>query len=120
MTTKMEMKILEDRENLLLGRRELLVEFPGGAGKVSRREAMRMVAAQLGVEPEKVIPVRLEGTAGLPNLIARIYIYQDPRRAARHLPEHVFLRNLEKGERKRVLDEMRKARAARKQAAAKG
>jgi small subunit ribosomal protein S24e len=116
----MEMKILEDRENPLLGRRELLVEFPGGAGRVSRRETIERVAAQLGVEPGRVIPVRLESRAGLPNVISRVYIYEDLRRAARHLPEHVFLRNLEKGERRKVLDERRKARAAKKQAAAKG
>ena len=104
------MEVISDFRNELLSRRELVILLRGMAGKISRKELREMVSKEFGVESSKVIPIRLEGEFGRNDLKALVYIYDDEKHARRQLPEYIFLRQLSKDERRKLLEERRKAK----------
>ncbi len=101
-------------ENKLLERKEAIYLFKEMAGKLTRKEAIKMVAQDLSVPEEKVIPVKLKTEFGTRNVKGIFYIYDDLNKAKLQIPEYMFLRLLGKEERAKILEERRKAKVAAK------
>lgn len=107
----MAFKILEDKENPLLNRRELVCLFPGSAGKLTRDQAIKAVAQKLGLPEEKTILINIQGSHGTTDVKAILYVYNNLEDAKRQLPKHVMLRLLPKEERKKIMEQKRKTEA---------
>lgn len=97
-------------ENKLLERKEAVYFFRGVAGRLTREEARKAVAQDLGVPEDKVIPIKLRTFFGTRDVEGTFYIYDDLEKAKLQLPEYLLLRNLKKEERKKILEERRKAK----------
>lgn len=104
------MKRLSLVENKLLERKEVVYLFKDMAGKLTRAEAVKAVAKDLGVPEDKIIPIKLKTLFGTRDVKGIFYIYEDLEKAKRQLPEYIFLRMLSREERKKILEERRKAR----------
>lgn len=107
----MNLKRLEVRENTVLGRKEVRYLFEEGAGKITRLEAIKMVAADMGVKEDAVVAISLTNSHGSRDQIGVFRIYEDPKEAKLQLPRYIFVRNLPKEERKKLLEEERKKKA---------
>ena len=101
-------------ENKLLDRKEAVYLFKGMAGKLAKAEAVKAVAKDLGVTKDKVVPIKLKTLFGTRDVKGIFYIYDDPEKARRQLPEYIFLRMLSKEERRKILEERRKAKVQAK------
>lgn len=101
-------------ENKLLERKEAVYLFKGMAGKLTRAETIKVVAQDLGVSEDKVIPIKLKTLFGTRDVEGTFYIYDDLEKAKRQLPEYIFLRMMSKEERKKILEERRKAKVQAK------
>ena len=75
---------------------------------------MKAVAKDLGVPEDKVIPIKLKTLFGTRDVKGTFYIYDDLEKARRQLPEYIFLRMLSKEERKKMLEEKKKAKVQTK------
>jgi small subunit ribosomal protein S24e len=108
---EVQAQLLSDVGNPLLERREVKMLFRGAAGRLSRIEARRAIAKALGLEEQKVVLIGMRGLTGSRDLVAEAYVYDDEKLARLQLPRYVWLRNMPKEERRKVLEEMRKKRA---------
>jgi len=115
-----EVLTLNDRNNSLLSRREISVEFSNAAGKIKRNEAAQMVANKNNLDPKTVIPISMNGEKGKTDLRGIFYVYGSLDQAKSLLPRYRILRTLPKDERKKIIDEEKAARLKAKQALAKG
>lgn len=97
-------------DNSLLGRKEATYIFRGSSGLLSRAQAVKMVASDLGAKEENVIAVSLEGRHGSRDLVGTFYLFEDMKVARAQLPKYVFLRRMSKEERKKYFEERRKSR----------
>jgi ribosomal protein S24E len=98
-------------ENPVLNRKEARYIFESGSGKLTRLEATKLVAVDLGVKEESVVALSLQSSHGSTDLVGTFYVYNSPQEARQQLPDYVFVRNLPKEDRKRFLEEERKKRA---------
>ncbi len=108
------MERLSLAENKLLERKEAVFLFKDMAGKLTKAEAVKAVAQDLGVPEEKVIAIKLETMFGTTDVRGTFYIYDDVGKAKKQMPEYIFLRMLGKEERKKILEERRKAKVQAK------
>ena len=115
-----EVLTLNDRNNSLLSRREISVEFSNAAGKIKRNEAAQMVANKNNLDPKTVIPISMNGEKGKTDLRGIFYVYGSLDQAKSLLPRYRILRTLPKDERKKIIDDEKAARLKAKQALAKG
>ena len=113
-----ELVMIEDRNNSLLGRREVKALFKGAAGKLKKTEAAEQMAGQLGVDKKAVIPINLFCETGMTDIHATFYIYESEEVAKKQLPRFRMLRTMPKADRKKLLDEEKAAALKAKQAAA--
>lgn len=114
-----EIVTLEDKTNALLKRREVRCIFKGQAGKLSRNDAVNLLAEQLKLDKKFVIPVTLKCETGKTDVKGTFYVYDEESLAKKHLPKYVFLRLLSKEERKKVIEaEKAKAKAKKPEGAA--
>lgn len=86
----------------MLSRREIVLNFRGGSGLVSRESAADAIATRLGVAKDNVKLVSLHGKFGVRDLRAVAYIYSDTKLIARQLPKYMMIRELSKEERKKA------------------
>lgn len=107
----MSLEILSDTENKLLERREVICIYKGLSGKITRQEAAQVLAAQVKVDAKKVYPIKLATSAGSREVNGVLYIYQDERRAKKHLPKHLLIRLLPKEAREKAKEEKKEAKA---------
>jgi len=113
-----EIVTLEDRTNALLKRREVRCLFKGQAGKLTRNDAVKLLAEQLKLDKKFVIPVTLKCETGRTDVKGTFYVYDDEGLAKKHLPKYVFLRLLSKEERKKLAEEAKAKAKAKKPGAA--
>ena len=107
----MTFEVVEDKENPLLNRREVVCIFPHSAGKINRAQVVKAVTQKLGLPEEKIIPISIKSTHGSTHTKVTIHIYKDLEDAKRQLPKHILLRLLPKEERKKIMEEKRKTEA---------
>jgi ribosomal protein S24E len=104
-------------ESKLLERVEVEFIMPGKAGKLTRKEAIEMVANEMSVEPSKVGLVSLGERSGTTDVWGRFMVYASPEAMKRVHPEHLSVRLLTKDEREKL--KQAKKKAAQPQAEAK-
>ncbi len=92
---------LEDKTNELLKRREVKCLFKGFAGKLTRKEAVQMLAKELKLDKKFVLPISLMCKTGMNDINCTVYVYDDEYLAKKHLPKYIFMRMLTKEERKK-------------------
>lgn len=107
----MEFEVIEDKENPLLNRRELVCVFPSSAGKLTRGDVVKAVAQKISVPEDRIIPVNIKCSHGITDARVTLYIYGNLEDAKRQLPKHIMLRILPKEERKKILEQKRKTEA---------
>lgn len=117
-TLSFELTILNDKNNSLLGRREVHISFKEAAGKISRIELKEIVAKYLKMKNEYIVPISLQPKKGKRDLKAVFHIYKDEADAKNIIPRYRLLRILTKEERKKILDEEKAIKLKAKQAAA--
>jgi ribosomal protein S24E len=112
-------EILSDKENKLLSRREVIVNFRGGSGFITRQAAVEAISSRLGVPKENVRIIALEGKFGLRDLVARVFVYTDPKEIKKQLPPYLAIRELPKEERKKAREALKPKPAPAGEAAKK-
>ena len=103
------MQLLKRSDSKVLERSYIELQLDGRAGKVTRKEAIAAVAQELGVAPETVGVVRLEGQAGTTDVIGRFYVYGSAEAKKSVHPSHLEERLLTKEEREKLKQERKKA-----------
>ena len=114
----LEVVILEDHNNTLLNRREIKSVLKNSAGKVKRVDAADMIAKQLNIDRNVIIPISMKCETGKSDTYATMYIYNDEDEAKKQLPRYRILRNMSKEDRKTLLDQEKANRLKAKQATA--
>ena len=105
------MQVQKKSESKVLDRSYVEATLDDRAGRVTRKEAVAMVAQEMGVPPENVGLVRLEGRSGTTKVLGRFYVYGSAESKRR-----VHLRYLD--ERMLTKEEREKLKQAKKKAAA--
>jgi small subunit ribosomal protein S24e len=114
----LQVVILEEHDNTLLGRREIRSVLKNAAGRVKREDAVDVVAKQLNVDRKAIIPINMKCETGKSDIYATMYIYNSDEDAKKQLPRYRILRNMTKEDRKKLLDEEKANRLKAKQATA--
>jgi small subunit ribosomal protein S24e len=111
-----EVVILEEHNNALLDRREIKTLLKNSAGRIKRIDAADMVARQLNIDRNVIIPINMKCKTGKSDIYATMYIYNNEDEAKKQLPRYRILRNMSKEDRKKLLDEEKSKRLKAKQA----
>jgi small subunit ribosomal protein S24e len=111
----LEVVILEEHDNTLLNRREIKSLIKNSAGKVKRADAADIVAKQLNVNRNVIIPINMKCETGKSDIYATMYIYNNEDEAKKYLPRYRILRNMSNEDRKKLLDEEKANRLKAKQ-----
>ncbi len=113
-----ELTVINDKNNPLIGRRELQISLKEAAGKVTRIELKDIVAKYLKLKDEYILPILLKPKRGKRDLDAVFHIYKNEQDAKKIIPRYRLLRTLSKEERKKIIDEEKAIKLKAKQAAA--
>jgi ribosomal protein S24E len=89
------------------------------AGRFSRKEAIALVAQELGVPAENVALVRMDGQSGTTNLLGKFYVYGSAQSKNRVHPKYLEERMLTKAERDKLKQDRKRAAAPAAQPEAK-
>ena len=111
-----ELQVLDEHKNSLLSRREINIVMKGIAGNIKRIDAAQAIAHRYNVDKKTVIPISMLCQTGKKDLYGKFYIYDTEEQAKRHLPRYRFLRNMNKEDRKRLIDSEKAANLKSKQA----
>jgi ribosomal protein S24E len=103
------LQVVKRSDSKVLERSYVELRFDGKAGKLTRKEARAAAAQELGVAPENVGVVRLNGHAGTTDVICRFYVYGSAQAKKRVHPRHLEERVLTKEEREKLKQERKKA-----------
>ena len=103
------MQVLERRDSKLLERTELRVDFGDKAGTLSRKEAVKLVADDLKVDPSKVGVIALRTESGSRNLVGFFHVYQSGDAMKILHQKHLSVRLLTKEEREALKQAKKKA-----------
>src|SRR5512138_793249 len=96
----MEIKVLEEKNNPLLQRREIQFSVTQNLGTPSRQEIKNKLAAYLNSKPELVIIERMKQEFGKRETKGYAKIYETPERLKSVETEHIIQRNEKKPEKK--------------------
>jgi len=102
-------EIIVDKENPLLNRREVVCVFPRSAGKITRADVVKAISQSLNVAAEQIVPISIEHSHGITDTRVTLYIFKNLEEAKRQLPRYILLRLLPKEERKKIMEQKRKA-----------
>ena len=103
------LQVLKRSDSKVLDRSYVELRLDGRAGKLTRKEAIAAVAQELGVAPERVGLVRLDGRAGTTDVIGRFYVYGSAEGKKNVHPRYLEERLLTKAEREKLKQERKKA-----------
>jgi small subunit ribosomal protein S24e len=110
---------LQDRNNLLLNRREITVIIKNVQGQLSRVDATSLVAGHFRLnKQQQIIPVSMKSETGRTYVHASFYVYSSLENAQQQLPRYIMLRNMSKEDRNKVISEEKATKLKAKQAAA--
>ncbi len=110
------MQVVSKKESKLLGRAEVEVVFPGKAGLISRRDAVKEVAQSMGVEENRVSLLKLGSGSGSTNAEGRFHVYGSEAIRKTVSQEYLATRLLTKEERQAQKEAKKKAEQAAAQA----
>ena len=103
------MQVEKKSESKVLDRSYVEMSLEGKAGKISRKEAIAAVAQEMGVPPENVGLIRIDGQAGTTKVVGRFYVYGSAESKKRVHPKYLDERILSKEEREKLKQERKKA-----------
>ena len=103
------MQVEKKSESKVLDRAYVELSMDGKAGKISRKEAIAAVAQELGVPPENVGLIRIDGQSGTTNVIGKFYVYGSAESKKKVQPKYLEERLLTKEEREKLKQERKKA-----------
>jgi len=96
-------------ESKVLDRAYVELKMDGKAGKISRVEAIAAVAQALGVPPENVGLIKIDGQSGTTNATGKFYVYGSAESKKKIHPKYLGVRTLTKEEREKRKQERKKA-----------
>ncbi len=114
----LEVVLLEDKNNVLLKRREIKSLVKNALGSIKRQDLAELIANKLNLNKNNVIPVSIKSEFGNPDVLTLVYYYDHMEEAKKQIPRYLFLRSLAKDERKKIIDEEKSIKLKAKQAAA--
>lgn len=103
------MPVEKKSESKVLDRSYVELSMEGKAGKLSRKEAIELVAQELGVPVENVGLVRVDGQSGTRKVLGRFYVYGSAESRKKVHPRYLQERTLTKEEREKLKQERKKA-----------
>jgi ribosomal protein S24E len=103
------LQIEKKSESKVLDRSYVEVSLEGKAGKISRKEAVAMVAKEMGVPEENVGLIGMDGESGTMQVLGRFYVYGSAASKKRVHPKYLDERMLSKEEREKLKQERKKA-----------
>ena len=89
----MQIEVIKEQHNALLDRKELQIKITHPAATPARIEVKNKVAADLKVEPDRVIVDNMKTAFGKKETIAYIKVYESTEVALQIEPEHILKRN---------------------------
>jgi len=110
------MQIQEKKESKLLRRTDLDVLFPGKAGALSRRDAVKEVAQSMKVEEGRVALLKLASGSGSSDLHGTFRVYESEAYLKSTSPRYLKERLMTKEEREAAKQAKKKAQQAAVQA----
>jgi ribosomal protein S24E len=102
------LQVEKKSESKVLDRSYVELSLDDRAGKISRKEAIAAVAQAMGVPPENVALIRLDGQSGTTKLTGRFYVYGSAGSKKRIHLRHLEERTLTKEEREKLKQERKK------------
>ena len=114
-----EVVTVQDRNNVLLNRRELKVIIKNTQGQLNKASAASLVAGYFHLNTQQqIIPILMKYETGRTDIHASFYVYPSLEDARQHLPRYMMLRNMSKEDRKKIIDEEKATKLKAKQTAA--
>ena len=90
----MEVKVISEKKNILLKRREVLFSVSHqGQGTPSRLEVKEKLASLLNADLDCIFIKKMETKTGSSRTIGEANVYDDREQAERIEPEHIISRN---------------------------
>jgi small subunit ribosomal protein S24e len=89
----MQIEVIKEEDNTLLNRKELQIKIEHPAATPARIEVKHKVAADLKVEPERVIVDNMKTAFGKKETTAYVKIYESAEAAQQIEREHILKRN---------------------------
>lgn len=110
---------VQDRNNVLLNRRELKVIIKNTQGQLNKASAASLVAGYFHLNTQQqIIPILMKYETGRTDIHASFYVYPSLEDARQQLPRYMMLRNMSKEDRKKIIDEEKATKLKAKQTAA--
>jgi ribosomal protein S24E len=106
------LQVQKKTDSKLLDRAYLEVLFEGKGGKLSRKEAVAMVAEHMRVGTEKVGLIALQERSGTSDVLGRFHVYGSPESKTMVHPKYLDIRLLTKEDREKLKQEKKKAKTA--------
>ncbi|GAB6948025.1 hypothetical protein JCM16161A_21550 [Vulcanisaeta sp. JCM 16161] len=117
---KLVFKLLNIRENKVIGRKEVTAEaWHVGLPTPSRVQLREEIAKAMGVDVKQVYVVRVITEYGRHRSVIEAHVYDDPGVGEKVEPLYIKLRNMPKEEAKKIREEMKKRKTEKKAAAKK-
>lgn len=105
------MPVEKKSESKVLDRSYVELSLDDRAGKISRKEAIAMVAQEMGVPAENVALIRMEGESGTMKVSGAFHVYGSAASKKKVHPSYLDERVLTKEEREKLKQERKKAAA---------
>ena len=110
---------VQDRNNVLLNRRELKVIIINTQAQLNKASAASLVAGHFHLNTQQqIIPILMKYETGRTDIHASFYVYPSLEDARQQLPRYMMLRNMSKENRKKIIDEEKATKLKAKQTAA--
>ena len=113
------MPVEKKSESKVLDRSYVELTLDDRAGKVTRKEAIAMVAQEMGIPAENVGLIRMDGQSGTTRVVGKFYVYGSAASKGKFHPKYLGERTLTKEEREKLKQERKKAATAAPAAEAK-
>ncbi|HXW94758.1 MAG TPA: hypothetical protein VEJ19_03530 [Nitrososphaerales archaeon] len=103
------MPLEKKSESKVLDRSYVELSMEGKAGKISRKEAVEIVAQELGVSVDNVGLIRVDGQSGTRKVLGKFYVYGSAESRKKVHPRYLQERMLSKEEREKLKQQRKKA-----------
>ena len=103
------MPLEKKSESKVLDRSYVEMTVDDRFGKITRKDAIAMVAQEMGVPQENVGLIRLDGQSGTTKVLGKFYVYGSSASKKKIHPRYLEERTLTKEEREKLKQERKKA-----------
>lgn len=90
--SQVSIEIIEDKENVLLERREIVCIFKDAGGRLKREDAVNAIKEYLKIEDKVIVPIKMTCETGKDDLKATFHVYDSIDVARKYLQEHILRR----------------------------